>query len=97
MLYTVNNSSITSNSLDSLLRIIPEGSPILFYEDGVYNAVSGSRDEKKVSTALEKHPIYALDADLEARGIKNVLQGIKVIDYEGFVGLVEEHDVAPWL
>jgi sulfur relay protein TusB/DsrH len=97
MLYTVNNSSITSNSLDSLLRIIPKGSPILFYEDGVLNAVDGSCDQDKVSDALKDHPVYALDADLEARGIKKIIFGIQVIGYDGFVGLVEEHDVAPWL
>ena len=97
MLYTVNHSSITSNSLDSLTRIAPKGSPILFYEDGVYNTIVGSRDERKVKAVLEDHPIFALDADLEARGIKTVIPGIRVIGYEGFVELVEEQDVAPWL
>ena len=43
------------------------------------------------------HSVYALDADLEARGIKTVIDGIDVIGYDGFVELVEQHDVAPWL
>ena len=97
MLYTVNNSSITSNSFDSLIRIIPEGAPILFYEDGVYNSVKGARDEQKISDAATTQPIYALQADLEARGLDNLVSEIKVIDYDGFVALVEEHDVVPWL
>jgi len=97
MLYTVNDSSITSNSLDSLVRFAPKGSPILFYEDGVYNTIAGSRDEKKVAAVLEDHPVFALDADLEARGIKKIIPGIQVIGYDGFVELVEEQDVAPWL
>ena len=97
MLYTVNNSSITSNSFDSLIRIIPEGAPILFYEDGVYNAVKGARDEQKISDAATTQTIYALQADLEARGLDNLVSEIKVIDYDGFVALVEEHDVVPWL
>lgn len=97
MLYTINNSSITSNSFDSLLRIIPDGDPILFYEDGVYNTVQGARDEQKVIDAAAAHPLYALDADLEARGIKKVITGIAVISYDGFVGLVENHEVVPWL
>ena len=97
MLYTINNSSITSNSLDSLLRIIPQGSPILFYEDGVYNAVIGARDEQKIVSATNNQPIYALKADIEARGLKNLIKEIKVINYEGFVELVEAHDVVPWL
>ena len=97
MLYTINNSSLTSNSLDSLLRIVPSGSPILFYEDGVYNAVEGARDAEKIKKALEGHPIFAIDADIEARGLKRLLKGVMVISYDGFVDLVEKNDVVPWL
>jgi len=97
MLFTLNNSSITSNSLDSLLRIAPSGTPILLYEDGVFSAMEGTRDSEKVKNALNDHPIYALDADVEARGLKNLIKGIKMISYDGFVELVEENDVVPWL
>ena len=97
MLYTINNSSLTSSSLDSLLRIVPSGSPILFYEDGVYNAVEGARDAGKIKDALESHPIFAIDADIEARGLKKLIKGVKVIGYDGFVELVEKNDVVPWL
>ena len=41
-----------------------------------------------VSAALSKHPVYALDADLEARGVKAVIDGIQVIGFDGFVELV---------
>ena len=97
MLFTLNNSSITSNSLDSLLRIAPSGTPILLYEDGVFSAMEGTRDSEKVKNALNDHPIYALDADVEARGLKNLIKGIKMISYDGFVELVEENDIVPWL
>jgi len=97
MLFTVNKPSLTSNSLDSLLRIAPSGTPILLYEDGVFIAKDGAKDTPKVKAALGEHPIYAIDADLEARGINIVIEGIKVISYDGFVELVEKNDVAPWL
>jgi sulfur relay protein TusB/DsrH len=97
MLYTINKPSTSTNSLDSLLRIAPKGTPILLYEDGVYIAISGARDMHKAVAALADHPIYALDADCEARGIKNTIPGIKIISYDGFVELVEMHDVVPWL
>lgn len=97
MLYTINNSSLTSSSLDSLLRIVPSGNPILFYEDGVYNAMEGARDAQKVKDALGNHPLFALDADIEARGIKKLIKGVKVIGYDGFVELVEKNEVVPWL
>ena len=97
MLYTVNKSPLSTNSLASVLRIAQEGSPILLYEDGVYAALPGARSADTVSTALAKHPVYALDADMQARGVNTIIDGIKVIGFEGFVELVEQHDVAPWL
>ena len=97
MLYTINNSSITSNSFDSLLRIAPSGSPILFYEDGAFNALAGSRDSEKIKNALADHPMYVIDADVEARGLKKLINGIKVIGYDGFVELIEQNDMVSWL
>jgi len=97
MLFTVNKNSLTSNSLDSVLRIAPKGSPILFYEDGVFNAIDGAKHVIKVQAALEDHSIYALEADVEAWGLKNLIKGILVISYDGFVELVEKNEVVPWL
>lgn len=97
MLYTVNKSPWATNSLESVLRVAQEGSPILLYEDGVYAAISGAKTESLVQSALDDHPVYALEEDLEARGIQGVMDGIQLIGYDGFVTLVEEHNVAPWL
>ena len=97
MLYTVNKSPLTTQNLETCLAIAPEGEPILLYEDGVYAALDGGRLSKRIEEALERHPIYALQADLEARGIQRIIEGIQVIDYDGFVGLVEEHNVVPWI
>ena len=97
MLYTVNKAPLSANNLESVLRVAQAGSPILLYEDGVYAVLPGARSADTVSTALAKHPVYALDADMEARGVKAVIDGIQVIGFEGFVELVEQHDVAPWL
>ena len=97
MLYTVNKSPLTTTNLETCLAIAPEGEPILLYEDGVYAALDGGRLSTRIKEALERHPIYALEADLEARGIQRIIEGIQVIDYDGFVGLVEEHNVVPWI
>ena len=97
MLYTVNKSPLSTNSLESVRRVAPAGTPLLLYEDGVYAAVRGAKSTALVTNAMADHPIYALDADLEARGIGKVIEGIQVIGYDGFVELVEQHDVAPWL
>jgi tRNA 2-thiouridine synthesizing protein B len=80
-----------------VLHIAPAGAPILLYEDGTYAVAQGTQVAALVQTAMARHPIYALEADLEARGIRRVLEGVQVINYDGFVQLVEQHDVAPWL
>jgi tRNA 2-thiouridine synthesizing protein B len=97
MLYTVNKSPLTTQNLETCLAIAPEGEPILLYEDGVYGVMDGGRLSTRIKEALEHHPIYALEADMEARGIQRIVEGIQVIDYDGFVGLVEEHNVVPWI
>lgn len=97
MLFTINKPSLTSNSLDSALRIAPQGAPFLLYEDGVFIAKAGAKDSEKVVEAIKDHPFYALDVDLEARGIFDLVEGIEVISYAGFVELLEVHEVIPWL
>jgi tRNA 2-thiouridine synthesizing protein B len=97
MLFTVNKSPFSTNHLASALRVAPTGAPILLYEDGVYAAAEGTQNATPIKGALAEHPVYALEADLEARGIRRVLDGVRVVNYDGFVELVEQHDVAPWL
>ena len=97
MLYTVNKSPLMFGNLKSLLRIAPADEPILLYEDGIYAAAEGTASEDLIKQALEQHPVYALQADLEARGITSLVDGILVVDDDGFVELVEQHHIVPWL
>lgn len=97
MLFTINHSTINPEYLDSLLKTSPSGSPILFYEDGVYACKKGTRVEGKIRDLQNAHPAFILIEDAKARGISQIIEGIKGIDYGGFVELVEAHDVIPWL
>lgn len=97
MLYTINKSPLMFGNLKSVLRIAPANDPILLYEDGVYGAAEGTASADLVKQALEQHPVYALQADLEARGLVSLIDGVQVVDYDGFVELVEQHHVVPWL
>ena len=97
MLYMVNKSPLMFGNLKSVLGTAPAGEPILLYEDGAYAAATGTASEDMIKQALEQHPVYALQADLEARGLTRPVDGIQVIDYDGFVELVEQHHVVPWL
>lgn len=97
MLHTVNKSPFTNNTLDECARFATSGSPVLLLEDGVYAAMAGSSYEGKLKEILSDHEVYAISADIKARGISNVADGVKVIDYSSFVELVEKNKVHTWL
>lgn len=97
MLHTVNKSPFSNNSLESCLRFSQAGDPILLLEDGVYAAQAGTDLSRLVEGALQQHEVYAISADLKARALSQVIPGVKVCGYEGFVELVEKHTVHPWL
>jgi len=100
MLHTVNKSPFEKTSLDSCLRFAQEGSAILLLEDGVYAAMRGSATEDKMIAAGNRHKIFVLGPDLKARGLalENVIEGIEMVDYGGFVDLTVCHDnVQSWL
>ena len=99
MLHTVNKSPFEKNSLDSCLSVAASGSAVLLIEDGVYGAIEGSVASDKVKAAMESVTIYALESDVKTRGIAGkVIEGIKLVDYAGFVGLACEHSkVNSWL
>lgn len=100
MLHTVNKSPFERNSLDSCLRLAKKGSAILLIEDGVIAATKGTQQSSKLEGAIGNQDIFVLGPDLKARGLSEdqVIDGIKVVDYNGFVDLVEERGaVNAWL
>ena len=97
MLHTINKSPFLHRNLESCLKFAKKGDPILLYEDGVYAALPGTQLEAFMLEVTEERPVYAIQADLKARGITNVIEGVTVTDYSGFVELVEQHKVISWL
>lgn len=99
MLHTVNKSPTERNALESCFKYLKKGSAVLLIEDGVYGALKGCTTTKMVEQTLKSFPIYALYPDIEARGMQDrVIDGIKLVDYSGFVDLVAEHStVQAWL
>lgn len=99
MLHIVNKSPFDKNSLESCLSCAQDGSAILLYEDGVYAVLKGSAVAEKLQSAMSNITVYALEPDVKARGIADkVLDGIKLVDYDGFVDLTcEKEAVNSWL
>jgi len=99
MLHIVNKSPLERNSLDSAMRMAKPGSTILLIEDGVYAVTKGNLVESKIKEAMKNCSVCALWPDLEARGMQDtVIDGVKQVDYNGFVDLVAENaSVMSWL
>lgn len=99
MLHTVNKSPFDDRTFETCLKFAKPGSSILLIEDGVYAAAGGTAIAKQVQAALSRVSIYALKPDIEARGMQNrVMDGVRLVDYGGFVDLVTEHRaVQSWI
>jgi tRNA 2-thiouridine synthesizing protein B len=92
MLHIVNKSHRQTSSLASCLRLAQDGHALLLIEDGVYAATPAGASTAGLSGALNRLQVYALAPDLEARGLAGkVIDGVKTVDYAGFVDLVAEH------
>ena len=100
ILHTVNKSPFERTSLESCLRLVNPGDPVLLLEDGVYAALKETSVEGQIKAALDGQSIYVLGPGLAARGFSEdrLIAGVKVVDYTGFVDLAAENDkVQAWL
>jgi len=99
MLHIVNKSPLERASFASCLRVAPPDSAILLIEDGVYAATRDTEAAAQIGRHAKSMRFYALGPDLEARGVRDrVVEGVQVVDYEGFVDLVAAHEnVQSWL
>ncbi len=93
----INQSPFRAPSLETALRFVQPEDALLLIEDAVYGAQDGTAFSEKIKKIAESNDVYALQPDLKARGIAKILDGIKTVDYEGFVDLVEKHNVNTWL
>ncbi|MGN7611796.1 sulfurtransferase complex subunit TusB [Magnetococcales bacterium HHB-1] len=97
MLHTVNKSPFQNSTLESCLRFLQEGDVVLLLEDGVFAATADTAKSALIENTLKTNKVYALSADLKARGLSRIISGVEVTDYAGFVDLVEEHSMHAWL
>ena len=99
-LHTVNKSPFATQTLLSCLGHAKVGDTILMIEDGVLGASAGSGLADALRAGMKSVKICALAPDLSARGIDSgrVIEGIELVDYDGFVSLAASHDLAhAWL
>ncbi len=99
MLHIVNKSPFQTSTLESCLRMAQPGSAVLLIEDGIYGATAGSGTEARVRQASASVKFYALQPDMDARGMTpKLIEGITLVDYAGFVDLVAQYKTShSWL
>ena len=100
MLHTVNKSPFERTAFATCLRLARDGDAVLLYEDGVYAARKASATTADATAATGRLRLFVLGPDLEARGVSadQVIDGIRIVDYGGFVDLVAENaPVQAWL
>ena len=100
ILHTVNKSTYERDTLEACVRLAAKGGSVLLIEDGVYSAMSGGKKSSVIENAKGDLNFYVLGPDIKARGINEdrLIDGVKVVDYKGFVELTVENDtVSAWL
>jgi len=99
MLHIVNKSPFQTRTLDTCLRMAQPGNALLLIEDGIYAATVGSATEERVRQACATLKVYALQPDMDARGVTaKLIDGVTLVDYAGFVDLTVEHSTShSWL
>ncbi len=99
MLHIINKSPFQTSTLATCLRMAQGGDALLLIEDAVYAATAGSACEASVLSACAALKVYALQPDMDARGVTpKLLPGIALVDYAGFVDLAVEHNTShSWL
>jgi tRNA 2-thiouridine synthesizing protein B len=99
-LHTVNKSPFATQTLQSCLNHAKDGDAVLMIEDGVYGAATGTAMADAIAARAGSVSVYALAPDMAARGIGagRLIDGVKTVDYAGFVELAAQHDRAQnWL
>jgi len=99
MLHIVNKSPFQTRTLESCLAMAQPGSAVLLIEDGVYAATAGSAVQGRMREACATLRLYALQPDMDARGVTGkLIEGVTPVDYGGFVDLAAEHPTShSWL
>ena len=91
MLHIINKSPFQTSTLDSCLALAQPGNALLLIEDGIYAATVGSAAESRMRQACATLKVYALQPDMDARGVTGkLIDGVTLVDYSGFVDLALE-------
>lgn len=99
-LFIIERAIRDASRLNRLLDRSGTGNSVLFIQDSVYTLRTGSMATNLVARCVETNTVYALLPDLKARGFgeNEIISGITLLDYPGFVDLTVIHTkINRWL
>lgn len=95
-LHVISHSPFGDDRLGSCLRLLGDEDALLLCGDAVYALRDGSEPQRLLQAAALEQRLFALDEDLQARGVSSGLA--KAVDYPAFVALSLHYDkVNSWL
>lgn len=99
MLHILRHSPHSEPRFASCLRAINSGQSLLLIEDAVYGLLPGSSSRSSLEYLPATINIYAMDVDLQARGLAldDIPSRVRIINYLMMVELSLEHaKVVSW-
>lgn len=90
-LHIVNAAPAHNTQLSSCLRVLAENDAVLLCGEAVQALRSGSAAAQQLLDSEQKHHLYALEEDVQARGIDTAQLPVTLVDYPAFVGLTLEY------
>ncbi|MCB1695854.1 MAG: sulfurtransferase complex subunit TusB [Halioglobus sp.] len=83
------NASPASAAFADCLRLLTAGDALLLMGDGVYAALAGCSHRAELDTSGAM--LYVLRDDAAAAGVLDRVDGVTVVDIDGFVTLSEQY------
>lgn len=86
-LHLLSHSPFADSRLSSCLHLLGTGDGLLLSGDAVYALQRGSAQRQALELLPEGIALFALDEDIDARGLVDLPRHLQQVDYPAFVEL----------
>lgn len=94
MLHIIQKSDFDSQSLNSCLNALSPQDALLLIENGIFSALSDTTSANALSNLAKDQKVFVLAPHAAERGVlERLMADIQLVNFEGFVDLVVQHDL----